>query len=110
MDDHGDDFSVWVGDGQPDPFAYRTEEDWAAIAGYVRHSANKLGQPLPLCLPGEPQACGRSSRQHVMAWGAELKARAQRVIEDAAPSPAHATYASGPLYQHHLATLRQPRA
>jgi hypothetical protein len=110
MDDHGDDYGMWLGDGQPDPTAYRTDEDWTAIAGYLRHAANKIGPPLPLCLPGEPQECGRSSRQHVLAWGAALKAAAQHVIEEAAPSPAHAAYATGPLYQLRLSELRSQAA
>ena len=106
MDDHGDEYGVWLGDGVQDPAAHRKDEEWAAIARYLRHAANKIGPPLPVCLPGEPQDCGRSARQHVLAWGAAVKAAAQHMIEEAAPSPAHAAYASGPLYQQHRTELR----
>ncbi|MGK5630366.1 hypothetical protein [Streptomyces sp. URMC 123] len=104
--DHGDDFQTWLdGDyaGQP---VQRSEDEWALIAGHLRHAANKIGPPLPLCLPGEPQECGRTAQQHVLVWGAAVKAAAQRLIEEAAPTPANAAFAAGPLYQRHLAELR----
>ncbi len=107
MDDHGDEYGAWVGDTVPDPAADRTDEEWAAIARYLRHAANQLGPSLPLCLPGEPQQCGRTARQHVLAWGAAVKAAAQHVIEEAAPSPAHAAFAAGPLYHRRRAVLRE---
>lgn len=104
--DHGDDFGVWIGQ----EFAatdQRSEEDWAQIARYVRGAANKLARPeLPLCLPGEPQECGRTARQHALVWAAAVKARAHRLIETTAPTSAHGTNAAGPLYQHYLAELR----
>lgn len=103
MDDHGDDFGRWVAEGHA---IQRTEEDWARIAGYIRHAANKVGPAMPLCLPGEPQECGRSAQQHVLAWAAHLKAAAHRLIEQAAPSQARAAHAAGPLYQRCLAELR----
>jgi hypothetical protein len=104
MDDHGDGFGTWFVEA---PSAIqRTEEQWLMIARYVRHAANKVGPTLPLCLPGEPQECGRDARHHVLAWGAALKAAAQHLIEEAAPSPAHAAYAAGPLYQQRRTELR----
>ncbi|MBZ4319561.1 hypothetical protein [Streptomyces huiliensis] len=103
--DHGDDFGAWIGNQHTAP-AHRTDEEWADVARYLRHAANKIGPALPLCLPGEPQECGRSAHQHVLAWGAAVKAAAQHVIESAAPAPAHAAYAGGPLYQRRLAELR----
>lgn len=106
MNDHGDDFNVWCGD-TGSATAHRTEEEWLDVARYVRHAANKLlPYALPLCLPGEPQQCGRVAQQHVMAWAAVLKAAAQHVIEDASPAPAHAYYAGHTLYQRSLAELR----
>ncbi|MEU5424252.1 hypothetical protein AB0H73_01395 [Streptomyces olivoreticuli] len=104
-DDHGDDFSAWMGD-VPTGAAHRTEDEWAVIAGYLRHAANKLGPALPLCLPGEPDECGRTAHQHVLAWAAAVKAAAQRIIEQSAPTPANAAYTAGPLYQRRLAELR----
>jgi hypothetical protein len=105
MDDHGDDFGRWVAEGTTDAIQ-RTDEEWAVIAGYVRHAANKIGPELPLCLPGEPQECGRTAQQHVLAWAAALKAAAHHVIEQAAPSQARAAHVAGPLYQRRLAELR----
>ncbi|MFB0632733.1 hypothetical protein [Streptomyces sp. AB3(2024)] len=55
MDPHGNHMLGW-----PAPPAQQgTEEHWTVIAGQVRHAANKLGPALPLCMPGEPQQCGR---------------------------------------------------
>lgn len=104
MDDHGDDFGRWFQEGQVG--VQRTEEQWLTIARYVRHAANKLSPDLPLCLPGEPQECGRTAQQHVLAWSAHLKAVAHHLIEEAAPSPARAAHVAGPLYQRRLAELR----
>ncbi|HEY8979357.1 MAG TPA: hypothetical protein VIU15_07215, partial [Streptomyces sp.] len=73
MDDHGDDFGPW-GWESVSTGVQRPEEEWAAIARYVRHAANKVGPQLPLCLPGEPRECGRPAQQHVIAWAAHLKA------------------------------------
>jgi hypothetical protein len=102
VDDHGDDFGTWVAGGA----SRRTEEEWVVIAGYIRHAANKVGPALPLCLPGEPQECGRSAEQHVLAWAAHLKAAAHHLIEQSATSEAQAAYAAGALYQRRLAELR----
>ncbi|MFD8461187.1 hypothetical protein ACFV27_28630 [Streptomyces antimycoticus] len=107
MDDHGDDFGRWVMEGNA---VQRTEEEWATIAGYIRHAANKVGPVLPLCLPGEPQECGRSAQQHVLAWAAQLKAAAHHLIEQSAPSEARAAHVAGPLYQRRLAELRAQNA
>ncbi|MER8234748.1 hypothetical protein [Streptomyces sp. NPDC094049] len=107
MVDHGDDFNAWCGESVTGPG--RTEEQWLDRARFVRHAANKLlPAGLPLCLPGEPQQCGRSAQQHVLAWGAVLKAAAQLVIEDASPAPAYASYAGQTLYQRSLTQLRPP--
>ncbi|AJT65624.1 hypothetical protein T261_3964 [Streptomyces lydicus] len=106
MDDHGDDFGRWFGEGNNPRSAHRTEEEWEQIARYVRQAANKVGPPLPVCLPGEPQECGRGAQQHVLAWAAALKAAAQHIIEEAAPSPARAAHVAGPVYQRRLAELR----
>ncbi|MCX3062231.1 hypothetical protein [Streptomyces beihaiensis] len=103
MDDHGDDFGPWEGQRGTDS---RTDEDWLTVARYVRHAANKLGPELPLCLPGEPQACGRSAQQHVVSWSAHLKAVAHHLIERSTPSEARGVHAAGPLYQRRLADLR----
>ncbi|GAB7029480.1 hypothetical protein JCM4914_09410 [Streptomyces platensis subsp. malvinus] len=103
--DHGDDFGRWMQEGSPEA-VQRTEEQWSQIARYVRHAANKLGPALPHCLPGEPQECGRTAQQHVLAWSALMKAMAQRLIEEAAPSRARAAHGSGPLYQRYLSELR----
>ncbi|WP_405656327.1 hypothetical protein [Streptomyces sp. RK9] len=105
MDDHGDDFSKW-GTETPIGVVQRSEEEWATIAGYIRHAANKVGPDLPLCLPGEPQECGRTAQQHVLAWAAHLKAVAHHLIEQSAPSEARAAHVAGPLYQQRLAQLR----
>ncbi|MFF8448705.1 hypothetical protein ACF06Q_13495 [Streptomyces leeuwenhoekii] len=105
MDDHGDDFGPWGWESDSSA-VQRTEEEWAAIARYVRHAANKLGPQLPLCLPGEPQECGRPAQQHVLAWSAHLKAVAHHLIEQSAPSEARGAHAVGPLYQRRLAELR----
>jgi hypothetical protein len=105
MDDHGDDFGRWGSEGATGA-VQRSEEEWATVAGYIRHAANKVGPPLPLCLPGEPQECGRSAQQHVLAWAAHLKAVAHHVIEESAPSQARAAHVAGPLYQRRLAELR----
>ncbi len=102
-DDHGDDFSAWMGD-IPTDAAHRTEDEWAVIAGYLRHAANKLGPALPLCLPGEPDECGRTAHQHVLAWAAAVKAAAQRIgarprargVHDRPPLPAQAGGAPRP--------------
>ncbi|MER0242166.1 hypothetical protein AAHZ94_09040 [Streptomyces sp. HSW2009] len=109
MDDHGDDFGEWGTDTNANA-VQRTEEDWATIAEYIRHAANKLGPTLPLCLPGEPQECGRSAQQHVLAWSAHLKARAHHLIEQSAPSEERAAHVAGPLYVRRLAQLRAEQA
>ncbi|MFW6691598.1 hypothetical protein [Streptomyces sp. MAR4 CNX-425] len=106
MDDHGDDFGAWTEADANGP-VQRTDEQWALIAGYVRHAANKLGDDLPVCLPGEPKECGRPAQQHVLAWAAELKARAHHLIETSAPSEEHAAHAAGPLYRRRLEELRE---
>lgn len=102
MDSHGDHMLSWPAP----PGQERTEEQWALIAGQVRHAANKLGTALPLCLPGEPQQCGRSAQQHALAWAAELKARSHHLIEVYAPSAEAASYAAGVLYKDRLSALR----
>ncbi|WP_306320445.1 MULTISPECIES: hypothetical protein [unclassified Streptomyces] len=109
MHDHGDDFGPWDTDGNASA-PRRTDEEWAAIARYIRHAANKVGPELPLCLPGEPQQCGRTAQQHVLAWAAHLKAAAHHLIERAAPSRERGTHAAGPLYQRQLAELREHSA
>jgi hypothetical protein len=109
MDDHGDDFGPW-GWEQTGNAVQRTEEEWASIARYVRHAANKLGPSLPLCLPGEPQQCGRTAQQHVIAWSAHLKAVAHHLIEQSTPSEARGAHAIGPLYQRRLSELREQSA
>ncbi|WP_432005370.1 hypothetical protein [Streptomyces parvus] len=106
MDDHGDDFGTWVAENGA---VQRSEEEWAVIAGYVRHAANKIGPALPLCLPGEPQECGRTAQHHVLAWAASLKASAHHIIETSAPSQARAAHVAGPLYQRRLTELRERR-
>ncbi|MFB7272721.1 hypothetical protein [Streptomyces sp. NPDC056244] len=57
-------------------------------------------------MPGEPQECGQSARQHVLLWAADLKARAHHLIEESAPSRDEATYHAGPLYKDKLSVLR----
>ncbi|ARX84221.1 hypothetical protein SMD44_03659 [Streptomyces alboflavus] len=105
MDDHGDGFGRW-GVETSHAAVQRSEEEWTVIAGYIRHAANKVGPDLPLCLPGEPQECGRTAQQHVLAWAAHLKAVAHHLIEQSAPSEARAAHVAGPLYQQRLAQLR----
>ncbi|WP_052865616.1 hypothetical protein [Streptomyces niger] len=109
MHDHGDDFGPWGSDGTASAIQ-RTEEEWAAIARYVRHAANKIGPDLPLCLPGEPQECGRPAQQHVLAWSAHLKAAAHHLIEQATPSRERGAHAVGTLYQRRLTELRDQSA
>ncbi|WP_234384580.1 hypothetical protein [Streptomyces sp. MMG1121] len=82
------------------------DEEWLTVARYIRHAANKLGPELPLCLPGEPQQCGRPTQQHVIAWSAHLKALSHHLIEPATPSEARGAHAAGPMYQRRLAELR----
>jgi hypothetical protein len=94
--------------GTPMP---RTEEEWAAIARYVRHAANKvIAEDLPLCLPGEPQECGQAAQRHVLEWAAALKAAAHHLIEESAPSQDQAAYYAGSLYKEKLSALRQDAA
>ncbi|MBB5936284.1 hypothetical protein [Streptomyces zagrosensis] len=109
MDDHGDDFGAWGWESGSNA-TQRTEEEWATIARYVRHAANKVGPELQLCLPGEPQECGRTAQQHVLAWSAHLKAVAHHLIEQSAPSEARGAFVAGPLYQRRLADLRVQNA
>jgi hypothetical protein len=109
MDDHGDDFGPWGWESASNA-PQRTEEEWLTVARYVRHAANKLGPELPLCLPGEPQECGRTAQQHVIAWAAHLKAVAHNLIERSTPSEARGVHAVGPLYQRRLADLRAQSA
>lgn len=109
MDDHGDDFGPWGWEGDGNAIR-RTEDEWLTIARYVRHAANKLGPELPLCLPGEPQECGRTAQQHVIAWAAHLRAVSHHLIEQATPSKARGAHAVGPLYQRRLAELRAQSA
>lgn len=105
MDDHGDDFGPWGWEGESNAVR-RTEDEWLTIARYLRHAANKLGPQLPLCLPGEPQECGRTAQQHVIAWAAHLKAVSHHLIEQATPSEPRGAHAIGPLYQRRLSELR----
>jgi hypothetical protein len=86
----------------------RTEDEWANIARYVRHAVNKVGpEVLPLCLPGEPQQCGRSAREHALAWASELKAVAHYLIEESANSRDEAVYYAATCCKERLATMRQ---
>ncbi|MFF2543964.1 hypothetical protein ACFVUY_15515 [Kitasatospora sp. NPDC058063] len=106
MDDHGDDWAPWPGDlnnGWP----ARTADQWLDVARYVRHAANKIGDPLPLCLPGEPHACGRSAQHHAVLWGGVLKARAHHVIEMAAPTQEYGAWAAKTLYRVEVDKLRE---
>ncbi|MFF7492675.1 hypothetical protein [Streptomyces rubiginosohelvolus] len=105
MDDHGDDFGPWGWEGDGNAIR-RSEDEWLTVARYLRHAANKLGPQLPLCLPGEPQECGRTAQQHVIAWAAYLKAVSHHLIEQATPSEARGAHAIGPMYQRRLAELR----
>ncbi|MEV6776990.1 hypothetical protein [Streptomyces syringium] len=108
MVDHGDDFfGGWPAQSHHPAAVQRTDEEWAQIARYLRHAANKIGPPLPVCLPGEPRECGRSAQQHALAWAAEIKAVAHHIIEQSAPTPEHAAFAAGTLYQRHLTDLRE---
>ncbi|MER7045811.1 hypothetical protein [Streptomyces jumonjinensis] len=107
-DDHGDDFTAWL-HGQREPVK-RTDEYWEQMARFMRQAASKAGPPLPLCLPGEPQECGRDGRQHTLAWAAALKAAAQHIIETNAATPAETSYYSGQLYQRRLVALRTETA
>ncbi|MQS39889.1 hypothetical protein [Streptomyces katsurahamanus] len=108
MDDHGDDFTAWLhGHGNA---VERTEEQWELFARYVRQGASKVGPPLPLCLSGEPQECGRGGRQHALAWAAALKAFSQHIIETNAATPAEISYYSGQVYQRRLVHLRTETA
>lgn len=88
----------------------RTEDDWLTIARHLRHAANKvLPEPLPLCLPGEPGACGQDARQHVLGWAGELKAAAHHLIEDTAASADEGAYFAGAFYKERLEALRTLR-
>lgn len=106
MEDHGDDFGPWGWETESSSPIHRTEEEWLTVARYIRHAANKLGPELPLCLPGEPQECGRPAQQHVIAWSAHLKALSHHLIEQATPSEARGAHAAGAMYQRRLAELR----
>ncbi|MER5863805.1 hypothetical protein [Kitasatospora sp. NPDC002040] len=109
MDDHGDhygdDWTPWPGDA-PTGWATRTPDQWLDVARYVRHAANKIGPDLPLCLPGEPQQCGRSAQQHVVLWSADLKARAHHLIETAAPTQPYGVWAAKSLFRSRVGELR----
>lgn len=92
----------------------RTEEEWMIVARYVRYAVNKVAsRPRPLCLPGEPQACGQDARQHVMLWAADLKAAAHLLIEDSAGSHDERIYYTGQYFRDKLAAValrgRTPR-
>ncbi|MFJ3973956.1 hypothetical protein [Streptomyces sp. NPDC090021] len=104
MDPHGNHTLAWPAP----PGQRRNDEQWTAIARQVRHAAKNLGPALPLCLPGEPQQCGRSARHHALGWAAELKAQAHRLIEACAPSEQTAAYAAGSLYKERLTALGGP--
>ena len=106
MDDHGDDFGPW-GWESASTGVRRSEEEWAALARHVRRAVNEVGPALPLCLPGEPQECGRPAQQHVLAWAACLKAVAHHLVEQSTPSKARGAHAVGPLYRRQLALLRE---
>ncbi|WP_030372301.1 hypothetical protein [Streptomyces rimosus] len=103
--EHGDDFGTWV-DGHSGVRSH-TPEQWLQLARFARQAANKLGEALPLCLPGEPRECGRDGKQHALAWAALVKARAHHLIETTAPTAAQAAFCTGPLYQRHLTELRE---
>ncbi|MER7763269.1 hypothetical protein [Streptomyces sp. NPDC097619] len=103
MDAHGDELTLW---STGEPAVRRSEGEWAVLAGRIRLAANGLGEALPLCLPGEPEECGRSAQQHALAWAAEAKARAHRFIEVNAPSEHTASAFAGPFYKDRLGVLR----
>ncbi|MBO1416457.1 hypothetical protein [Streptomyces sp. FH025] len=109
MDDHGDDWTPWPGD-VANGWPASTPEQWLDRARYVRHAANKVGDPLPLCLPGEPNECGRSAQHHAVLWGAVLKARAHHIIEMAAPTQEYGAWAAKTLYRERVGELRQQPA
>ncbi len=88
----------------------RTEEQWLDIARYVRHAVNKVAAaPLPLCLPGEPQECGQTAREHALGWSAELKATAHHLIEESASTREEAEYYAATYYKDRVTSLRQPQ-
>ncbi|WP_406113904.1 hypothetical protein [Kitasatospora purpeofusca] len=107
-DHYGDDWMPWPGD-VPNGWPAKTPDQWLDVARYVRHAANKLGEYLPLCLPGEPNECGRSAQQHAVVWGADLKARAHHVIEMAVPTQEYGRWAAGTLFRGRLDELRAKR-
>jgi hypothetical protein len=67
----------------------------------VRDALAALGEFLPECLPGEPEACGRSARDHHGVWLAMLKAWAQFMIEANHDVP-EAEWLGGRLYRKAL--------
>ena len=64
-----------------------TDENWADLARHSRQALAELGYALkPRCLPDEPEACGGTFADHVMAQLAAIKAVADHPPD--APAPA----------------------
>lgn len=52
-----------------------TDASWAAVARDTREALRFLGHDIgPNCLPGEPEACGGTFTQHVVAHFAMIAA------------------------------------
>ncbi|MEU3343254.1 hypothetical protein [Streptomyces sp. NPDC006668] len=72
--------------------------EWAFEARGVRDALVAVGEFLPECLPGEPEDCGTSARDHHGVWLAMVKAWAQRMIGVNHDAP-EAERLGGPLYR-----------
>jgi hypothetical protein len=63
-----------------------SDENWAPLARSSREALRQLGYGIgPQCLPGEPDACGGTFAEHVMAQLATLNAVADHHLEHLRP-------------------------
>lgn len=61
---------------------------WKEAAEATRDALALLGYPIsPRCLPGEPDSCGGSYRQHLISHLAAAKACADHQLSHAAARP-----------------------
>lgn len=65
-----------------------SDDIWKEAAETTREILAQLGRPIgPRCLPGEPQSCGGSYREHVIGHLAAVKACADHQLSHAGARP-----------------------
>lgn len=82
-----------------------SDENWAPLARASRDALANLGYGItPQCLPDEPEACGGTNAQHVMAHLATLQAVADHHLAHLNPPQGQVIH----IRKHALAEIACP--